>query len=58
VEPVPGSRVWRMTGLAQGNLRDSRLVTVPAAAAPKGPALLALIQDSGPGAVAAVGITD
>lgn len=57
-DTVPGSQALVMRGIAQGQLREGRVVTIPKALVPHGATLVALLQVHGPGAVSGVGVTN
>jgi hypothetical protein len=54
IEPVEGTKVWRVNGIVQANLKGEG-AHLSAAMLPQGPQLLVMVQKPGPGAVLAVG---
>ncbi len=54
IEPVEGTKVWRVNGIVPAN-RKGDGAHLSAALLPAGPDLLVLVQKPGPGAVLAVG---
>ena len=54
IEPVEGTKVWRVNGIVQANLKGEG-AHLSAAMLPQGPDLLVMVQKPGPGALLAVG---
>lgn len=59
IEPVPEEKVWRVRGITQGNLQGKKgdKVHVANALLADAPAYVALLQESGPSKIVAMGST-